>query len=182
MKKYQLTYLIIALAGLWGCEANNPFNTGPAYDVEANLAIDRPKIEAYLQSAEIDSLYRIHDPSGVVVIVQEEGEGSRPTVNTIVHTDYTGSLLSDGSVFDTSIEAVAKENDLHTETSTYGPISFRLGAASVIPGWEIAFQKLRPRSKALLIIPSTQAYRTNESARIPANSILIFEVDFRGID
>jgi FKBP-type peptidyl-prolyl cis-trans isomerase FkpA len=105
MMNKQLVILVglVLLVAISSCEPTNPFATGPVYDSDANLAIDREKIDAYLDTARIDSLYRIHDPSGVIIIVQEEGNGSRPTGGNVVYTDYTGSLMSDGSVFDTSI-------------------------------------------------------------------------------
>ncbi len=177
-----LILLFLGLIGFSACEPNNPFDTGPAYDTEGNLKIDSLKIVAYLDTAQIDSLYRIYDPSGVVVIVQEEGAGTRPTSNTVVYTDYTGSLIEDGSVFDTSVESVARENDLYVEGRNYAPFSFVLGGGTVITGWEYGFRRLRPGSKAVLIIPSPRGYRATESSTIPANSILRFDVDFLGID
>lgn len=178
---------ILALLGIFSmmaCEPTNPFNTGPAYDEEGNLEIDSVKIAAFLDTAQIDSIYRIHDPSGVVIIVQEEGVGTRPTSNTVVYTDYTGSLMETGVVFDTSIESVARENDLFDENRDYFPFSFALVTGNAIPGWHIAFRRLRPGSKAVLVIPSPYAYRDQTAAggKIPANSILLFEVDFLGID
>ncbi|OOG70438.1 FKBP-type peptidyl-prolyl cis-trans isomerase [Algoriphagus sp. A40] len=177
--------ILVLLGGfsMMACEPTNPYNTGPAYDIEANLAIDSVKIAAFLDTAQIDSIYRIHDPSGVVIIVQEEGAGSRPTTNTVVYTNYTGSLMEGGSVFDTSIESVARENDLFVEGRDYLPFSFVMGTNSVIYGWELGFRRLRPGTKAVMIIPSPYAYRDQvNNSRIPANSILLFEVDFLGID
>ena len=175
--------LFLVLIGLSACEATNPYNTGPVYDAAGNLKIDSVKIVAYLDTAQIDSLYRIHDPSGVVIIVQEEGVGSRPTSGTVVYTNYTGSLMGDGSVFDTSIESVARENDLYKEGANYLPIKFTMGTQGVIQGWEIGFRRLRPGSKAVLVIPSPYGYQSQTTnSRIPANSVLRFDVDFLGID
>ncbi|RIW18156.1 FKBP-type peptidylprolyl isomerase [Algoriphagus lacus] len=183
MIKRLIPVFFLGLLALLSCEPTNPFNTGPAYDVEGNLKIDSTKIVAYLDTAKIDSLYRIHDPSGVVVIVQEEGVGTRPTFNTVVYTDYTGSLMEDGSVFDTSIETVARENNIYVEGRKYNAFSFIIGSSGVIQGWDIAFRRLRPGSKAVLIIPSPYGYRNqSNSDRIPPNSVLIFDVDFLGID
>ncbi|MBN7814491.1 FKBP-type peptidyl-prolyl cis-trans isomerase [Algoriphagus pacificus] len=182
--KYLFNFLLIGVfAAMIACEPNNPFDTGPVYDVDGNLAIDSVKIAAYLDTAQIDSIYRIHDPSGVVIIVQEEGEGSRPTGGNIVRTDYTGLLMSDGSIFDTNNEIIARQNDLYVEGRTYNLFSFVVGAGNVITGWDIAYRRMRPGTKARLIIPSPYGYRDSESnSRIPANSVLMFDVNFRGID
>ncbi|MDF2156553.1 FKBP-type peptidyl-prolyl cis-trans isomerase [Algoriphagus sp. CAU 1675] len=183
MKKLYSGIVLLSLLVFASCEPNNPFNVGPVYDVEGNLAIDRVKIDDYLETAEIDSLYRIHDPSGVVVIVQEEGVGTRPSNGTVVYADYTGSLISDGSVFDTSIESIARDNDIFQENRDYITFSFVIGSGSVIQGWEIGFRRLRPGSKAVIIVPSPYGYRDQTSNEdIPANSVLRFDVDFKGID
>ncbi|MFD2034067.1 FKBP-type peptidyl-prolyl cis-trans isomerase [Belliella marina] len=182
MKKLQFL-LLIPIISLIGCD-QNPFG-GPPYDVEGNLKIDSLKIEDYLRDNPIDGEI-IRDPSGVVIIVQEEGEGSRPTTNTVVYTDYIGSLL-DGSVFDTSIEAVAKEHDIFQENRNYSVLVFTIppltSAGNQIQGFNFGFRRLRPKSKAVLLIPSPWAYRNAENnEKIPPNSILRFDVDFKGID
>ncbi|PZX53185.1 FKBP-type peptidyl-prolyl cis-trans isomerase [Algoriphagus chordae] len=178
-------FLVLSIAFV-SCDAKNPYDTGPAYDVEGHLATDSLLIVDYLATAEIDSLYRIYDPSGVVIIVQEEGVGSRPKSGNAIYTNYIGSLMSDGSVFDTNIEQVARDNDLYVEGSDYDILRFGLfstGSDRVIDGWNIGFSRLRSGSKAQLIIPSTWGYRdASNNSRIPPNSVLIFEVEFKGMD
>lgn len=178
-----LVLFLFALVGLSACETTNPYSQGPAYDFEGNLATDRKKITAYLDTAKIDSIYRIHDPSGVVVIVQQEGKGSRPTNNTVVYTDYIGKVMATGTVFDTSYEAVARVKNTFVEGRVYSPLSFVVGSATVITGWDIGFKRLRPTSKATIIIPSPYGYSSQKNNdKIPENSILIFQVEFLGID
>lgn len=178
-----ILFFVVLLAAFSSCEPNNPFNTGPAYDVTGNLKIDSAKIVSYLDTAKIDSLYRIHDPSGVVIIVQEEGDGTFPVHSNVVYTKYIGSLMADGTVFDTNIDLVAIEHDIYDEKRKYEPFGFVIGSQQVIPGWEIAFKHLRSGSRARLVIPSPYAYQDSETkANIPANSILLFDVDFLGMD
>ena len=175
--------LILASVGFSACETTSPFNQGPIYDFEGNLATDRKKIAAYLDTAKIDSIYRIHDPSGVVVIVHKEGKGSRPTNNTVVYTDYIGKLMTTGTVFDTSYEDIARLKNIFVEGRVYAPISFVIGGATVITGWDYGFRRLRPASKATIIIPSPYGYSNQKNNdKIPENSVLIFQVDFLGID
>ncbi|TXE14797.1 FKBP-type peptidyl-prolyl cis-trans isomerase [Algoriphagus aquimarinus] len=185
MSIYRLSifaFLLIAIV-FASCDAKNPYDTGPVYDYAGNLTKDSLLIVKYLETAEIDSLYRIHTASGVVVIVQEEGIGSRPNNGNIIYTKYAGSLMSDGSVFDTNIEQVAIDNDIYDENRNYNLLSFVLGSGSVIPGWDRGFLRLRSGSKAKLIIPSPLGYQNSETQpKIPANSILIFDVVFKGMD
>lgn len=182
-KTFKLGWIVILLLVFTSCEQTTPFNVGPQYDAEANLAIDRPKINAYLVKTPMDSLYRIHDPSGVVVIVQREGSGSRPTSGSIVYTNYTGYLMETGAVFDTNIESVARANNIFSETAKYVTYSFLIGSGGVIGGWDIGFRRMRPGTSAKIIVPSAWAYKdATNNARIPANSILVFDVNFKGID
>ncbi|WP_373396043.1 FKBP-type peptidyl-prolyl cis-trans isomerase [Algoriphagus halophilus] len=183
MKKLFYFLLVGLFSAIIACEPNNPFNTGPVYDVDGNLAIDSVKIAAYIDTAQVDSLYRIHDPSGLVIIVQEEGVGSRPTGGNIVYTEYTGFLMEDGSVFDTTDETIARDNNIYVEGRTYETFKFQVGAGNVITGWDIGFRRIRPGTKARMIIPSPYGYRSSENnSRIPPNSVLIFDVFFKGTD
>lgn len=181
--RYLAIVFLVGLVWFSSCEPNNPFATGPVYDFDGNLAKDRIKIDAFLDTARIDSLYRIHDETGVVIIVQEEGIGSRPVSNTVIYADYIGYLIEDGSVFDTSIELIARQNDLFDENRKYIPFSFVLGSTSVITGWDVGFRRIRPGSKAIMIIPSPYGYRSQENNElIPPNSVLAFQVYFLGTD
>jgi len=182
MFKYSVGILLLISISFVACDSQPNFG-GPRYDEAGNLALDRVKIDQFLLNAEYDSLYRIHDPSGVVIIVQEEGTGSRPQTNNTVYSNYVGKLL-DGTVFDTNIESVAKENEIFNEEREYRIYSFPLvsGQGGPITGFNIGFRRLRSGSKAVLVIPSPYAYRDQESEDIPANSVLVFEVDFLGMD
>jgi FKBP-type peptidyl-prolyl cis-trans isomerase FkpA len=179
-KPISLVSLILFLVIGFACETPNPF--GPVYDSAGNLARDRIIIDEYLLNTPIDSLYRIHDPTGVVVIVQEEGDGVKPVTGNLIFTDYTGSLL-DGSVFDTSIESVAIENGIFSENRSYRLFQFTQGGSEAITGFNFGFRNLKSGSKGILIIPSPYGYRDSEAnPRIPPNSVLLFEVDFKGLD
>ncbi|MFC4870355.1 FKBP-type peptidyl-prolyl cis-trans isomerase [Negadavirga shengliensis] len=176
--------LVVSLGFLACNDQGNWF--GPVYDVEGNLARDRGIIDEYLQTADFDSISRIHDPSGVVVIVKEEGTGSRPQSGNTVYANYIGYLL-DGSVFDSNLEDVAKENDIHDEERNYDIFSFLLdvpaGQGGAIEGFNFGFKRLRSGARATLIIPSPHGYRDNENIpRIPPNSVLVFDVEFLGMD
>jgi len=186
MKINQLCILfcLVLVAAFSSCEPNNPYDTGPAYDVAGNLAKDSLKIVGYLDTAQIDSLYRIYDPSGVVIIVQEEGEGSRPIDGDMVYTDYIGSLMVDGVVFDTSIEQVAKDNDIYKENVKYETYGFVvLGQSSLPIGVSLGMRRLRSGSKARLVIPSPYGFQDSEvKAGVPPNSVVIYDISFRGMD
>lgn len=179
MKILKTILLLVVTAFIYSCDTQMPF--GQQYNEAQNLARERPIIASYLEDAPYDSLYRIHDPQGVVIIVQEEGTGAKPVTNTMVYTNFVGKLL-DGTVFDTNIRAVAEEHGLHTDEKRYAPFDFPLGQSRV-QGLSVGFRHLRSGSKAVLIVPSTLAFKNADGGeRLPPNSILVYEVDFLGID
>ncbi|MEX2565745.1 MAG: FKBP-type peptidyl-prolyl cis-trans isomerase [Cyclobacteriaceae bacterium] len=182
------TICLLLITGILalGCDDQLGGFGGPVYDREGNLAIDREKIDDYLETAEFDSLYRIHDPSGLVVIVKEEGIGSRPQSGNVVYTNYTGYLL-DGTVFDTNLEDVAIEHDVFNEDRNYDIFSFFVdlpaSQGGAIDGFSRGFKRLRSGAKASIIIPSPFGYQDNEEVPgVPANSVLVFDVEFLGLD
>ncbi|WP_165941919.1 FKBP-type peptidyl-prolyl cis-trans isomerase [Cardinium endosymbiont of Culicoides punctatus] len=90
---------------------------------------------------------------------------------------YIGRLL-DGTVFDTSIIDVAKENNMYNPQRDYQPFVFQVGTGNVIPGWDEGLLLLKKNEKARFFIPSTLAYGDQSIGNvIPANSVLIFEVE-----
>lgn len=52
-----------------------------------------------------------------------------------IEVEYTGRI-KEGDVFDTTDEKVAKENNLHNPSLTYGPIVICLGEGHLIKGLE----------------------------------------------
>lgn len=179
--KIVLPSFLLGVFLMVSCGTPAPFG-GPVYDREGNLAIDRVKIDDFLKTAAIDSLYRIHDPSGVVIIVQEEGPGAKPASGMLIYSNYTGKLL-DGTVFDTNREDVARENDVFDPSRTYRIFQFTLGSSEAIDGFNFGFRQLKSGSKGVLIIPSPWAYRDSGNIPgVPANSVLMFEVEFLGMD
>ncbi len=137
------------------------------------LEEDGTTIDLYLKENKIEAEI---DPSGLRYVVIEEGEGEFPQPNQKVSVNYTGKLMS-GQVFDTSVEAVAREAGVFNEDRPYQPYQFALGTGSVIRGWDIGIGLLKRGGKGVLYIPSTLAYGERATGIIPANAILIFDVE-----
>ena len=51
-----------------------------------------------------------------------------------VEIDFTGKILDEGKVFDTTLEEVAKKNDIHEGSIKYGPVRICLGEKHLIAG------------------------------------------------
>ncbi len=103
--------------------------------------------------------------SGLQYEVLAKGTGPKPKTSDTVEVHYHGTLI-DGSVFDSSIQRGQ-------------PISFPV--MGVIPGWTEALQLMSVGDKWKLTIPPNLAYGAQERPGIPANSVLIFEVQLLSI-
>lgn len=104
--------------------------------------------------------------SGLQYEVISKADGAKPTADDVVTVHYEGKLI-DGSVFDSSIARGA-------------PIDLPVGG--VIAGWVEALQLMNVGEKIKLFIPSELAYgEQSPSPAIPANSVLVFDLELIGI-
>ena len=104
----------------------------------------------------------ISTESGMQYIVLEKGEGTvHPTADSNVEVHYHGALM-DGTVFDSSVDRGKT-------------ISF--GLKQVILGWTEGLQLMVEGDKFRFYIPSKLAYGNRGVGKIPAGSLLIFEVE-----
>ena len=95
--------------------------------------------------------------------ILNEGNGDKPKQGSNVSVHYSGFLL-DGTKFDSSYDRGE-------------PITFPLGAGRVIKGWDEGISLLNVGGKAKFIIPPDLGYGSRAMGPIPANSVLIFEVE-----
>lgn len=107
----------------------------------------------------------IETASGLQYEVLKSGSGAKPKSTDTVKVHYHGTLV-DGTVFDSSVE----RNE---------PIEFAV--TGVIPGWVEALQLMSVGDKWKLTIPPAIAYGPRANGKIPANAVLIFEVELLGI-
>jgi FKBP-type peptidyl-prolyl cis-trans isomerase FkpA len=103
--------------------------------------------------------------SGLQYEVITEGKGAKPKASDMVKVHYTGTLIN-GTKFDSSVDR--KE-----------PAEFPLD--HVIPGWTEGVQLMTVGSKYKFYLPSELAYGAQGAGSIPANSVLIFEVELLSI-
>ena len=93
------------------------------------------------------------------------GTGVAAAVGDTVTVDYVGSLTN-GVVFDASVNHGTKG------------FTFALGAGQVIKGWDEGVVGMREGGKRRLIIPPSLAYGDRSVGNvIPANAVLVFEVE-----
>lgn len=115
----------------------------------------------FLAQNKLDSTVKV-TPKGVQYKVIKEGTGLTPHASDKVQVHYVGSLL-DGTEFDNSV----KRGE---------PLEFPVNA--VIEGWQDLLLQLKEGEKVKAWIPSALAYgEAGVPPMIPANSMLIFEVE-----
>lgn len=119
-------------------------------------------------------------PSGLKYVITKTSLKPKPLTGDTVMVNYTGKLLN-GQVFDSSIEAVAKQAGLDQQGRTYEPIKFPVGTSQVIKGWDEGLLLLHEGEKATFIIPSALAYGNEGSGPIPPASTLVFDVELVGV-
>lgn len=100
-------------------------------------------------------------PSGLQYIVMTEGKGKTPGLKDTVKAHYKGTLI-DGKQFDSSYDRGQ-------------PAEFPV--EGVIKGWTEALQMMKVGGKMKLFIPPDLGYGEAARPQIPANSVLVFEVE-----
>lgn len=98
----------------------------------------------------------------------KEGTGTPAKVGDSVSVNYIGTLV-DGTEFDNSYKRGQ-------------PFTVTIGVGQLIQGWEQGLQGIKVGEKRRLTIPPSLGYGDHEiPGVIPANSVLIFEIEAMNI-
>lgn len=112
-------------------------------------------VESHINSKGIDAIKHC---SGVYYTLEVEGTGNAPTPCSNVLVKYKG-YRTDGYVFE-------------HKTS---PVAYSL--SGLISGWRSVLPLVKAGGRIVLYIPPSLGYGSQDSPSIPANSIIIFEID-----
>ena len=124
------------------------------------------QLEAYLSTAGITTATK--HCSGMYYIIDVAGSGATATICSTVSVKYKGQLTT-GTVFDQSTT----------------PVNFQL--SGLIEAWKKGIPLIKSGGKIKLYCPPTLAYGSQVvrdgagNTVIPANSILIFEVELTNV-
>lgn len=99
--------------------------------------------------------------NGAMIKLSRAGKGKSPKADGTVSVHYTGTLI-DGTKFDSSRE--------RGEAATFG-------LAQVVPCWTKALQQMKPGARAKVVCPADTAYGNRPVGPIPANSVLVFDIE-----
>ena len=105
--------------------------------------------------------------SGLVYQSLKEGTGASPAATDTVKVHYKGTFPDGGKEFDSSY----KRGE---------PATFPLN--QVIPGWTEGVQLMPVGSKFKFFLPSKLAYGEHGAGSIPANAVLVFDVELLAIE
>ena len=163
MIRYFIPALLLVLTGMVSCLNLDPpcsrtinQNLLSLLDT-ARINSDGKAIKAWLDA---NNKTATKDGTGLWYRIIQQGTGEVPCLSDVVSVNYTGSLLSTGTVFDASTQ----------------PVDLPLN--NLILGWQIGFLKLQKGAKVVFYIPSSLGYGGADRPKIPANSILVFDIEF----
>lgn len=96
--------------------------------------------------------------SGLYYVISSQGTGAQPNSGSTVTVKYKG-YLKDQTVFD--------------QNTAGGTFSLN----GVIKGWQEGIPYFKKGGKGILLIPSALGYGDKANGKIPANSVLIFDIE-----
>lgn len=97
------------------------------------------------------------------------GSGADAAVTNTVDVNYSGYLASNNNRFDSSCQEGTPV------------LRVTLGASQVIPGFDLGIRGMKPGGVRRVIIPPALGYGGVANGPIPANSTLIFDIQFVGL-
>jgi len=146
---------------------------------EQRAAIEKMKTEEASEAAKYIASHKLvlkTTPSGLKYVITKPSLKLKPQTGDTLLVNYAGRNL-DGTLFDSSIESVAKAGGLNQPGRTYEPLQVVIGIDNIIPGWSEGLLLLNEGSKATFVIPSALAYGEQGQGDIKPYSTLVFDVE-----
>lgn len=154
MRKFALVFLLTSVA-LVSCSKKD--KNCPAVNISAPLN----EVASLRQYIDTNSIAATEDSRGFFYTITKAGSGEKPNPCSSVLVNYVGKLTN-GTIFDQANDA-----------------SFPLGG--LITGWQEGIPLIATGGSIVLYLPPSLAYGPAASGPIPANSILVFTIDLKGI-
>jgi FKBP-type peptidyl-prolyl cis-trans isomerase len=148
LRKFIAFAFILVLAV--SCKEEEAIDYGP---------IDQKIIEDYIAANGITNAQST--ASGLYYVIYKPGGTNHPNEKSSVSVNYKG-YLTDGTIFDSSYP-MGKPSELDL--------------TSVVKGWQEGMQLIGVGGKIQLFVPSELGYGSSAAGSIPANSVIIFDVE-----
>lgn len=116
----------------------------------------------------------------VTMVAGCSGQGQK-TVKTgdTVSVDYIGTFTN-GTVFDTSIESVAKEAGIYNSQRPYEPLTFTVGGGQMIQGFDKAVVGMEAGESKNITLQPEEAYGQRDPSKVI--EVPIQQLQANGID
>lgn len=137
-------------------QSETEFQASRTKNAEKQKSTDAATIASFITKNNLTNVQKTE--SGLNYVITTPGTGAQVTAGDSITVKYTGKLSS-GKVF---------------ESNTF---PLQVGRGMVIPGWDEGLQKFKQGGKGTLLIPSGLGYGDQGNPTIPANSVLVFDVE-----
>lgn len=144
---HRILYILCLLLVFTNCKKKKTVNQAEE---------DEKIITTYISDNKLDAKAT---GSGLYYVITTQGTGAQPNASSNVRVGYKGYLTS-GKVFD--------------QSKTSGYIT---SLSQVIKGWTEGIPYFKKGGKGMLLIPSALGYGSQAVGDIPANSVLIFDIE-----
>lgn len=151
MKYVAVLFLITIMVS---CNSSNSNNNAPLEEPIDFSEINEVEINEYLTANDLVSL---KTSTGLHYIIENQGDGAKPTASSNVTVAYKGYFL-DGSVFDQSTDGLS------------------IGLNQVIAGWTEGIPLFNEGGNGILLVPAHLGYGSFDYSTIPGGSVLVFDI------
>ena len=158
IKQYKAVCLALACL-ISGCQTADQT---PCDSTPVSIQAPQAEVTSLRQYIESNNIKAAADPRGFYYTIQTAGSGAKPTVCSNVTVNYKG-MLTNGTSFDSG-----------------NGVSF--GLNQLITGWQEGIPLISPGGSITLYLPPSLAYGAQAQSGIPANSILVFQIDLLTIN
>jgi FKBP-type peptidyl-prolyl cis-trans isomerase len=169
--------VVLILGGLFIAQQNNQKNpfansqtTSSATPAPTPTPVFMPTLppttpQALQSSSQSGTMVTMTD--GLQIQDEVIGQGQEVKSGDTVTVNYLGTL-ENGTKFDSSYD----RNQ---------PFTTQIGVGAVIKGWDEGIVGMKVGGKRKLIIPAALGYGAQATGTIPANSVLVFEVELLAV-
>ncbi len=136
------------------------FQASRSKNADKQKATDAATIAKFISTNKLTNVQKTE--TGLNYVITTPGTGAQVVAGDSITVKYTGKLSS-GKVFESNV------------------FPLQVGRGMVIPGWDEGLQKFRQGGKGTLLIPSGLGYGDQGNPTIPANSVLVFDVEILSV-
>jgi FKBP-type peptidyl-prolyl cis-trans isomerase FkpA len=141
-------------------QTETEFQASRKLNLDKQKSVDATTIAGYITKNNLTNVQKTE--TGLNYVITTPGTGPQVTAGDSITVKYTGKLSS-GKVF---------------ESNTF---PLQVGRGAVIPGWDEGLLKFKQGGKGTLLIPSGLGYGDQGNPTIPANSVLVFDVEILSV-